>query len=118
MSSTGMVRYACPDCGKRLRSFASDAGHFPTCTRCSAEMTIPEPPKTQSVQPVDYPEVTPAPEKKGTVPLKLSLPKVGGMETTVSQGTANTVAKVATGGFLVALGAIVMAWFGYRPPRA
>ena len=109
MSSNGMVRYACPECGKRLKSFASDAGHFATCTRCSFEMTIPQP---RSV-------VMSAQKGQATVPLKLALPEnLGGIETTVSQGTANSMAKVATGGFLVALGVIVAALFGVRPPRA
>jgi hypothetical protein len=41
---------------------------------------------------------------------------LGGVETTVSQDTADNVAKVVTGGFLVVLGIAVAAFFGIRRP--
>jgi len=88
-------------------------------------MEIPSPSRALAVIPVvypapeSYPMVLPAPKKQATVPFKMALPKsLGGVETTVSQGTANTMAKVTTGGFLVVLGVVVAAMFGIRRPGA
>jgi hypothetical protein len=88
-------------------------------------MKIPAQPRSLAARPVSYPVArlcpvaAPARQERATVPLKLALPKnLGGMETTVSQGTANSMAKVVTGGFLVALGVAVAAFFGLRRPSA
>jgi hypothetical protein len=63
-----------------------------------------------------YP-VVPVRQEQATVPLKIALPEnLGSMETTVSQDTADNVAKVVTGGFLVVLGIAVAAFFGIRRP--
>jgi hypothetical protein len=69
--------------------------------------------------PKPYPAVAPDRHEEATVPLKVALPKnLGGIETTVSKGTANSLAKVVTGGFLVALGVAIAAFFGIRRPGA
>jgi len=120
-----MVRFICPGCEKVLKIQAAKAGGTCRCPRCSSRLVIPSQPQALSVTPLvypapeSYPMVLPAPKKQATVPLKLAMPKnLGGMETTVSQGTANSVVKVATGGFLVALGVVVAAMFGIRRPGA
>jgi len=114
----GMVRFTCPECDQRLKSLATNAGRRCRCTRCSTQLKVPKHSRALAVRPVAYPVVAPARRKQTTVPFKLALPKsLGGMETTVSQGTANTTAKVVTGGFLVVVGVAVAALFGIRMPR-
>jgi DNA-directed RNA polymerase subunit RPC12/RpoP len=123
--SKQMVRFTCPQCGKRLKSPARNGGRRCRCPRCSIRMEIPGQLRALAVKPVvhpvaeSYPVVVPARQEKATVPLKLSLPQnLGGMETKVSQGTANSMAKVVTGGFLVVLGVVVAGMFGIRVPKA
>jgi hypothetical protein len=120
-----MVRFACPACDKRLKSLATNAGRRCRCPHCSTRMKVPGHSRALAVRPVvqpvpePYPVVAPAQQEQATVPLKLALPKnLGGIETTVSQGTANSMAKVATGGFLVVLGIAAAAFFGFRKPSA
>ena len=75
-------------------------------------------PVAQRVE-MPVPMVVAVPQKEEAVPFKVALPNnMGGVETTVSQPTVNSVVKVAAGGLMVALGVAVAAYFGVRPPRA
>jgi hypothetical protein len=88
----------------------------------SPPVARPAPRPVVSSSPVARPTSKPDPavparRKQATVPLKIALPEnLGGIETTVTQDTANDVAKVVTGGFLVVLGIAVAAFFGIRRP--
>lgn len=137
--SERMVRFMCPECDQRLKRPARDAGRACRCTRCSTRMKVPGQLRALAVRPVVhpvterypvvlparqeqaecYPFVLPVRQERATVPFKVALPKsLGGVETTVSQGTANSMAKVVTGGFLVVLGVFVAGMFGIRVPKA
>ena len=65
------------------------------------------------------PVAAPARREPPTVPLKVALPQnLGGIQTTVSQPTADSLAAVVTGGFLVVVGVVAAAFFGMRRPSA
>jgi hypothetical protein len=121
---TQWVRFTCSQCRKVLKSPATNAGQRCRCPQCLTPMMIPVQagaltarPMVQPVR-VRYPAVAPARREQGAVPFKIALPKnLGGMETTVSKGTANSMAKVVTGGFLVALGVVLTAILGIRTGR-
>jgi hypothetical protein len=120
--SSQMVRFTCPSCEKRLKSLAMKAGRPCWCPKCSTRMKVPARSRALAVRPViypveeNYPYVLPVRQEEATVPLKLAMPRnCGGIETTVSQETADSVTKVVTGGFLVVLGVIVTVIFGRRP---
>jgi hypothetical protein len=67
--------------------------------------------------PVCCPIVAPAHQDRATVQLKIALPNnLGGLETKVSQGAADSMAKVVTGGVLVAFGAALAILFGDHKP--
>jgi hypothetical protein len=127
-----MLKFACPHCNVELKAKAETAGHSYDCPKCQGKLTVP----TQSalvpvVVPVIVPEIVSDADwqrklarrrkhrNKGTTPMELTLPKgLGGMKANVSQGTANTIAKTFLGGLLVAIGVVLMAIFGVKPPRS
>ena len=114
-----MVRFTCPNCGQRLKIQATNAGRLCRCTRCPTRMKVPGQSRAPAARPVVDPFIGPLPHERAIVPLKLTLPKnMGGMETKVSQTTANNIAKVAAGGLLAILGVVVGAYFCIRRPSA
>jgi len=123
-SSEQLIRFICTGCDSPLTTVETNAGQRVRCTHCSTPLTIPgqaalsNRPELNRV-PVDYPVVTTAQQKQPVVPLKIALPKnLGGIETTVTQGTANSMAKVVIGGFLVAIGVMLSMVFGGRRTSA
>jgi DNA-directed RNA polymerase subunit RPC12/RpoP len=119
---TQMVRFTCSGCDSRLKSPAASAGRRGRCPECSTRMKVPARSRALAVRPVicpveeNYPYVLPVWQEQATVPLKLAMPKnLGGVETTVSQDTADDVTKVVTGGFMVILGIVVAVILGRRP---
>lgn len=122
-SSKQRVQFMCPKCDQRLETLAKNAGRRARCTHCSAQMLIPQQPLEDSESavlnpvPVRNPIVAPAKPENATVSLKIALPNnLGGMETNVTQSAADSVAKVVTGGVLVAVGAVLAMFFGGRKP--
>lgn len=110
------VQFICPWCNKRLKSPATNAGRSCRCPQCSTRMKIPGQPRALASRPV----APPARQEPVAVPVKIALlENLGvGMETTVLQDTADSMAKVVTGDFLVVLGLAVAAIFGFRPTSA
>jgi len=59
------------------------------------------------------------PADPDSVPLAIRFPKgIGSVETRVSRGTANSIAKSLISGFLVVVGFMVAMMFRIKPPRA
>lgn len=128
-----LVRFQCPNCSRRLNTPATARGQTCRCPRCTTRMIVPTQSRALAVPPplVVYPAPAPIPTKRPkpilpakrpqpTVPFKIGFPKaVGSVETTVSQGTANSVIKTVVGGFLVAVGVVLAVLLGVRrPPSA
>jgi DNA-directed RNA polymerase subunit RPC12/RpoP len=91
--------------------------HYPVAMPARQEQAVVHP----TVYPVaeHYPVAMPARPEQAGVPFNVTLPhNMGGIQTTVSKGTANSIVKTVIGGILVALGVVVMAMFGIRRPRA
>jgi hypothetical protein len=124
-SDQQMVRLVCPGCDAPLKTPATNAGRKGRCNRCSTRMMIPGqslPVAERSLAPpvpVSSPVVAPPQPEQAIVPVKIALPNnLGGVETTVTQGTADSMAKVVTGGILVAAGVALAMFFGGRRPSA
>jgi hypothetical protein len=112
------VRIRCPICNTRLRTSEQSRGRRLTCPACDRRLMVPTrslPVVVYRPGPVEQPEV-PYVQPMGlrpaepTVPLELRFPHVpGGIQTTVTQKTADDIGKFAVGGFLVAIGMVVLA---------
>ena len=118
MNTNLTVRVRCPRCDRRLRISAKSHRRRVTCPVCDHRLIVPaanlpvvvyrtapmEQPEAPYMQPMDFPPAEP------TVPLSLRFPQgAGGIQTTVTQKTADDLTKVATGGFLVAIGMVLLA---------
>jgi hypothetical protein len=117
-STEELIRFICPGCDTPLTTVPMNAGQRICCTHCSTGMTIPGQAPSMSERPVAHPLAVTA-KQKDVVPLKIALPNnLGGIESSVTQGTANGIAKVVIGGFLVAIGFVLAMFFGSRKPSA
>jgi hypothetical protein len=119
MSTILPVRFRCLHCQTRLRAKSALRGQEMICPNCKEFTAVPwkelvpsnlpvpvQQPVALPVAPSNLDTVLPA---EPTVPLSLTFPKgAGGVQTTVTQKTADDCAKFAVGGLLVAVGMVVL----------
>jgi hypothetical protein len=119
VAKADVIRFDCPSCSKRIKAPAIAAGKKGSCPACSVRVAIPVAiaPVSEEVDfLIEAPSLVPAPAQAPTVPIKVTFPKVGGgVETQVSQQTAEICAYIAVGGVLVLAG--VALWV-LCPPAA
>jgi phage FluMu protein Com len=119
MSTILPVRFRCSQCQKRLRAKSELRGQELICPNCKDFTTVLLKGLAPSNLPVPVQQPLPllaaplkldtVPPGEPTVPLSLSFPKgAGGVQTTVTQKTADDCAKFAVGGLLVAVGMVVL----------
>jgi hypothetical protein len=119
----GMIRFRCPRCNKKIKAPLPWGGRRSSCPQCRIGLIIPAAFSVASAPPTPAPvyDAIPAaapPVVEPTVPLNLSIPKVGvSVGTHVTQKTADWSIVSIIGGGLVALGAVLAVWLGGKPPR-
>jgi DNA-directed RNA polymerase subunit RPC12/RpoP len=118
MNTKLSVRIRCPICNTRLLTSGEARGRRVICPECDHRLIVPTrrlPVVVYRPGPMEQPELPYMPPMtlspvEPTVPLSLKFPQgTGGIQTTVTQKTADDLTKVATGGFLVAIGMVLLA---------
>jgi len=102
------IRWSCWECNKKLKAPKREIGDPIECPGCYARQTVP----ARSTRPPRLPMAMAAPEDGGTVPVNLGLPKLGSLQTKVTQKTADNMASSFLGGILVAIGVILAGMIG------
>ena len=111
-----VIRFNCAVCDRKLKAFKDEIGDPIPCPRCEAIVFVPgkstRPPPVPKAPPL--PMVIPVEEagEAGTVPVNLSVPQVGALQTKVTQKTADSMASTFLGGLLVAMGVLLMTLLG------
>jgi hypothetical protein len=129
-----MVRFLCPQCKRPLKSPARTRGQLRRCPHCKDGFEVPARSLVPVTTEVDLPESLPiaSPETpvanaesppatanpvQAKVPLSLKVSNVLGLETSVTQGTANSIVKMIVTALIVLFGVIVGARCGVRPQK-
>jgi hypothetical protein len=117
ITASEVIRFPCPGCNRVMKAPRDVAGRTGKCPSCSTRIQIPNtsvsPASALAVAESDIPTTAAPPP---AVPFSVTFPKVGGgIQTQVSQETADTLAAVAVGAAAV-LGGIAL-WV-LCPPAA
>jgi len=98
-----MIEFNCPTCLKYLEIEECKAQNPCTCPVC--------------FQLIRFPSNEPPPPSSELVPLKIGLPKLGGLETNVSRQDAGRLGHTFLGGTLALLGVIVGGVLALKTPK-